>query len=162
MKQALVVAALFAAGCASVAPPPTQLPETRAHYIDGYLTRGQLPDMARMLPAPPAEGSAAGYPSGHASIGWATALVLAELAPGRTDALLARGHAFGDSRAICRVHYRSDIEAGRLVGAATVARLHADPVFNAQLAEARREIAAARARGATPPSHCDADMKALP
>ena len=31
------------------------------------------------------------YPSGHSSIGWAWALVLAEIAPGQADAVFARG-----------------------------------------------------------------------
>lgn len=101
------------------------------------------------------------YPSGHASIGWAWALALAEIAPDRADAILKRGHAFGESRVICRVHYRSDVEAGRIVGAATVSRLHADPVFVAQMAEAKREIAAARAAGARSPLDCAAEARAL-
>jgi acid phosphatase (class A) len=90
------------------------------------------------------------YPSGHASIGWAWALALTELAPDRSKEILARGHAFGTSRAICRVHWRSDLDAGRIVGAATVGRLHAEPLFNAQMALARDEIAAARAAGRGP------------
>lgn len=101
------------------------------------------------------------YPSGHASIGWAWALTLAEAAPDRADAILRRGYAFGQSRVVCGVHYRSDVEAGRIVGAATVARLHADPVYTAQLAEARKEIGAARAAGARSPLDCDAEARAL-
>lgn len=101
------------------------------------------------------------YPSGHASIGWAWALALAELVPDRADVLLRRGYAFGESRAICRVHWPSDVEAGRIVGAATVSRLHADPVFVAQMAEAKREIAAARAAGTKSPHDCAAEARAL-
>jgi acid phosphatase (class A) len=101
------------------------------------------------------------YPSGHAAVGWAWALVLAQVAPDRTDALLQRGRAFGQSRGICGVHWRSDIEAGRLVGAATVARLQSDAVFNAQLALARTEMAQARQRGATPGPQCTAHHEAL-
>ncbi len=59
------------------------------------------------------------------------------------------------------MHYRSDVESGRIVGAATVARLHADPVFTAQLAEARKEVEAARAAGAKSPLDCDAEARAL-
>jgi acid phosphatase (class A) len=77
------------------------------------------------------------YPSGHASIGWAWALALAEIVPERADAILARGYEFGHSRVICRVHWKSDVEAGRIVGAASVARLHTDPVFLAQMAKRR-------------------------
>jgi acid phosphatase (class A) len=39
------------------------------------------------------------------------------------------------------------LEAGRVVGAAAVARLQADPVFQAQAQLAKAEIAAARAKG---------------
>jgi len=101
------------------------------------------------------------YPSGHASIGWAWALVLAEIAPDRADAIFARGLAFGESRVVCGVHWRSDIEAGRVVGASTVSRLHTDPVFAAQLDLARKEIDAARAARAKSPLDCAAEAKAL-
>ncbi len=101
------------------------------------------------------------YPSGHASIGWAWALTLAEIAPERADAVLARGLAFGQSRVVCGVHWASDIEAGRVVGASTVSRLHADPVFAAQLAAARKEIEAARAAGLKSPLDCAAEAQAL-
>jgi acid phosphatase (class A) len=84
------------------------------------------------------------YPSGHAALGWAWALVLTEMAPDRADAVLARGMAYGESRVICGVHYPSDVEAGRLVGAALVARLKADPAFQADFAVAARELAQAR------------------
>jgi acid phosphatase (class A) len=87
------------------------------------------------------------YPSGHAALGWAWGLILAGLAPDKANALLQRGHAFGDSRMVCGVHWQSDIEAGRVVGAAAVARLQADPVFQAQTQLARAEIASARAKG---------------
>ncbi len=101
------------------------------------------------------------YPSGHASIGWAWALALAEIAPDRADAILARGYEYGQSRAICRVHWRSDLEARRVVGAASVSRLHSDPVFVAQMAQAKLEIAAARAAGLKSPLDCAAEKSAL-
>jgi acid phosphatase (class A) len=101
------------------------------------------------------------YPSGHASIGWAWALVLAEIVPDRADAIFARGLAYGESRLVCGVHWKSDVDAGRLVGAATVSRLHADPVFKAQLELARKEIETARVAGAKSPLDCAAEAKAL-
>jgi acid phosphatase (class A) len=101
------------------------------------------------------------YPSGHSSIGWAWALVLAEIAPDRADAILARGLAFGESRVVCGVHWSSDIQAGRVVGASAVSRLHADPVFKAQLNLARKEIEAARAANAKSPLDCAEEAKAL-
>ncbi|MFO1025844.1 MAG: phosphatase PAP2 family protein [Acetobacteraceae bacterium] len=101
------------------------------------------------------------YPSGHASTGWAWALILAELAPDRQDAVLARGRAFGQSRIVCNVHWQSDVLAGQAIGASTVARLHADPVFQADLAAARRELNAARAKQTPPARDCAAEAAAL-
>jgi acid phosphatase (class A) len=101
------------------------------------------------------------YPSGHTSIGWAWALTLTEIAPDRSVAILARGISFGESRMICGVHWHSDIEAGRIVGAATVSRLHADPVFVAQMALAKKEIDSARAAGLKPALDCAAESRVL-
>lgn len=89
------------------------------------------------------------YPSGHAAIGWMLALVFTELAPDRQDALLQRGLDFGESRIVCRVHWPSDVAAGRLMASAAFARLQADPVFAAQRDLARAEIAAQRKAAAS-------------
>ena len=97
------------------------------------------------------------YPSGHTAAGWAWALILTEIAPDRADAILARGRAFGESRMICNVHWRSDVEEGRVVGAAVVARLHADPAFIADVTAAKTEIAKARASDAAPTRDCAAE-----
>lgn len=84
------------------------------------------------------------YPSGHTSLGWGMALVLAELSPERQSALLRRGHEIGQSRVICGFHWQSDVDAGRLVASATVAQLHNDAAFTAMLAKAKDEIAPLR------------------
>jgi acid phosphatase (class A) len=47
------------------------------------------------------------------------------------------------------------------VGAATVARLHADSVYTAQLALARKEVEAARAAGIKSPFDCAAEARVL-
>jgi acid phosphatase (class A) len=100
------------------------------------------------------------YPSGHTTIGWAWALILSEIAPDRIDAILARGVAFGQSRVVCNVHWESDVIAGYQVGAALVARLHADPAFIADLTAAKAELAAVRAKGLKPTRDCVAEAKA--
>lgn len=98
------------------------------------------------------------YPSGHTALGWAWALVLAELAPDRAEAILARGLAYGESRVICNVHWQSDVVAGRTYGTAAVARMHANPEFTADIATAKAEIAAASAPDA---ALCAAEATAL-
>jgi len=101
------------------------------------------------------------YPSGHASVGWAWALALAELAPERMEPILRRGYAFGLSRVVCRAHWKSDVEAGRTVGAAVVSRLHGNAVFVAQMAEAKKEIERAHDAGKRSARDCAAEAKAL-
>lgn len=83
------------------------------------------------------------YPSGHAALGFAWALVLAELVPSHADALIERGRDFTWSRVVCGVHYPSDVEAGRTVASAAVARLHADADFRQMMDAARAELARA-------------------
>ena len=51
------------------------------------------------------------YPSGHTAIGWATALVLAEINPDRQNEILKRGFEMGQSRVICGYHFQSDVDA---------------------------------------------------
>ena len=58
-------------------------------------------------------------------------------------------------------HWYCDVDWGRVVGAATVARLHADPTFRADLDAARDELAAVRAKGVPPTGDCEAEAKAL-
>jgi acid phosphatase (class A) len=101
------------------------------------------------------------YPSGHTAIGWTWALILSEIAPEKTDAILARGRAFGESRVICNVHWHSDVVEGRFVGAAAVARLQADPGFRAEMKAAKAELAVVRSKGLKPTGDCQAESDAL-
>lgn len=98
------------------------------------------------------------YPSGHSAVGWGWALMLTEIVPDRTDAILQRGRDFGVSRMVCNAHWASDVQAGRMVGAATVARLHADSVFVADLAQAKSEAMRAPR---IDPAGCAAEAAAL-
>lgn len=101
------------------------------------------------------------YPSGHTSIGWAWALILAEIDPEHATALIERGRNYGHSRLVCNVHWFSDVQQGRFMGAATVARLHDNPEFVADLAKARRELAYARTLKRSLPRDCAAETAAL-
>lgn len=98
------------------------------------------------------------YPSGHATLSWASGLVLAELMPDRSTPLMTRARAYGESRMVCGVHTLSAVEAGRSTGAATVAAEHGLPEFRADLEGARVELAGLRQTAAKPdPAACQAE-----
>ena len=80
------------------------------------------------------------YPSGHTAIGWAWALILAEVFPEQATVILKRGKQFGISRNVCNVHWHSDVVYGRMMGAATVAILHSNTDFIIDLEAAKKEI----------------------
>ncbi len=123
-----------------------------------FLVNGQPSCVPHSEDATARDGS---YPSGHTAAGWVWALILAEIAPERADAVLARGWEFGQSRAVCNVHWQSDVTQGRVVGAALVARLHASEEFRADLDKARRELAALRAEGSPVDRDCEFEAQAL-
>ena len=99
------------------------------------------------------------YPSGHSALGFGWGLILAQAIPDRAAELVARGRAYGDSRRICNVHWLGDIEEGRVVASAVVARLNAEPAFRADLDAARAEVAALAERN--PGKDCAAEAALL-
>lgn len=114
-----------------------------------------VPEMQSLLEEDPS------YPSGHSALGWGFALILTELAPDRSNEILARGRAYTESRMVANHHWYSDVLWGRFMGAATLARLHADPTFRADLEAARDELDAIRAKGGAPIGDCEAEAAAL-
>jgi acid phosphatase (class A) len=100
------------------------------------------------------------YPSGHTAIGWTWAMVLTQVAPARANALLARGRQFGESRLVCNAHWQSDVLEGRAVAGGVFAKLQGNADFLADVAAARKEVAARQAAGAAPVG-CDTEAAAL-
>ena len=68
------------------------------------------------------------YPSLTATLGWGTALLLTEIIPEKKDQILRRGFELGRSGVITGTEYASDVQAGRTLACAVVARMHADTV----------------------------------
>lgn len=87
------------------------------------------------------------YPSGHSCYGFAAALILAEINPEHQNEIIKRGYEIGESRKIVGAHYDSDVQAGRIMAAATVAALHSNDAFQKQLAKAKAEFAKLKASG---------------
>ncbi len=104
--------------------------------------RVQLSRVCGENPAPAPEANPkerSSYPSGHAAYGWTTALILARVAPDRSQQVLARAADYALSREVCGVHFPSDVEAGRIMAVAVVDRLMRDPAFLADLTAAKAE-----------------------
>ncbi len=83
------------------------------------------------------------YPSGHSAHGMHVAMILAELAPQRADALYARGREYAESRYICGSHSYSAAEAGILSGAVIYGAEQASGTFRRDMEAARAEVEAA-------------------
>ena len=82
------------------------------------------------------------YPSGHSTLAFSMGVVLAQLIPAKSQAILARASQYAERRLVCAVHYRSDIVAGQQFGTILALRLMENPVFQAQMAKAKDELAA--------------------
>lgn len=80
------------------------------------------------------------YPSGHTTTGWTNALVLAELRLDRQNEIIQRGVEYGQSRVVCNMHWQSDVDAGRIMGAAQFARLQGDANFQKDMQKAKQEV----------------------
>lgn len=112
-------------------------------------TRDAVPDTC-YPPDELAKGLSWSYPSGHAATGWLLGLILSQAAPDRASQVLTWGRQVGERRIACRVHYPSDVAAGRMLASVMYAQLSTNPEFRVDLEAAKSEIAAARAKGAVP------------
>lgn len=83
------------------------------------------------------------YPSGHATMGYSFAVILAALAPQKSQAIMARASDFAENRLVCSMHYRRDIIAGAALGADVAFALLQNPQFKSQFAVAQAELRAA-------------------
>ena len=101
------------------------------------------------------------YPSGHSALGWGWGLVLAEVDPERTDAMLQRAREFGESRMVATCAGRATSTRGGVIAAATVARFHADPAFRAISTPLAAKSPAARQAGRRPTRDCAAEAASL-
>jgi acid phosphatase (class A) len=88
-------------------------------------------------------GKNATYPSGHATMGFALASMLSRLIPAKSGALMVRAQDYGYSRMVCGVHYRSDVEAGQVIGTSVVLAMSQNEQIRKDMDAARAELQAA-------------------
>lgn len=86
------------------------------------------------------------YPSGHATYGYVMAYLLSDMVPERRTEILKRAAEFAQQRAVCGVHFPSDLEAGRMGAEWLAQQFLASPQYQAASADARRELRAAVVR----------------
>jgi acid phosphatase (class A) len=83
------------------------------------------------------------YPSGHATFGFVVAYLLADMVPERRSELMVRAREFARQRAICGVHFPSDLEAGNQGSLWLVQRFLASEAYRKAAQPARDELRAA-------------------
>jgi acid phosphatase (class A) len=103
------------------------------------------------------------YPSGQATSGWAWAMVLAQVTPENATQIFARGRAIGESRIVCGVHNASAVEASRLLVNAMLTLAMATPEYQADMLNARQELAALRRASHVNPelARCEIEAKLI-
>ncbi|GAB7551432.1 phosphatase PAP2 family protein [Novosphingobium sp. 11B] len=84
-----------------------------------------------------------GYPSGHATMVFSMASILARLSPAKAPAIMARAAGYANGRVVCGRHFRSDVVAGQTYGMMIGERLMEKPTFQARFDEAAKELKAA-------------------
>lgn len=133
---------------------PTALPKTAAFFAcvaaADKAAAGQAKDYwrhprpavvsAAVHPLKPDRADDWGYPSGHATFAYSTAVLLAAMLPERRAALFDRADRYAHNRIVLGVHFPDDIEAGRLLGSAFGLQLLEDPAWRAGFAAARSEV----------------------
>lgn len=80
------------------------------------------------------------YPSGHSTGGTLFAVLLGQMVPEKRGEIMERGWAFALNRVVGGVHYRSDVEAGRIAGTVLALELLKDPAMKASFESARKEL----------------------
>ncbi len=80
------------------------------------------------------------YPSGHATMGYSMAMVLAQIVPEKSQAILARAAEYAENRLVCGAHYRTDIVGGQVLGTTVAIAMMNNPAFQAEMRAAADEL----------------------
>lgn len=88
-------------------------------------------------------------PSGHTSMAFSSAVILANLLPDYAPAIMRRAEQYGRHRIVCGAHHPFDVRSGQVLGTLVGATLLKSPALQPQLDAARAELAKAIARPTT-------------
>jgi acid phosphatase (class A) len=80
------------------------------------------------------------YPSGHTTMGYAMASILARLVPSKAPAIMGRAAGYAHNRLVCEEHFPADVTAGEAYGMMVAERLMEQPAFRVRFDAARSEL----------------------
>ncbi len=85
-------------------------------------------------------------PSGHTTMAFSSAVILANLLPDYAPAIMRRAETYGRHRIVCGAHHPFDVRSGQVLGTLIGNTLLKTPALQPQLDAARSELAKAIAR----------------
>ena len=88
-------------------------------------------------------------PSGHTSMAFSSAVILANLLPDYAPAIMRRAEQYGRHRIVCGAHHPFDVRSGQVLGTLVGTTLLKSPALQPQLDAARAELAKAIAKPTT-------------
>lgn len=88
----------------------------------------------------------ASNPSGHTSMAFSSAIVLAHLLPEHAPAIMRRAEQYGRHRIVCGAHHPFDVRSGQVLGTLVGVTLIKSPALQPQLNAARAELSLAIAK----------------
>ncbi len=91
------------------------------------------------------------YPSGHATYGYLMGDLLSELVPERRVVLMKRAEEYARQRAVCGVHFDSDLAAGKHGAQLLFDEMHASPDYRRDALSASVELREALGLAPRPP-----------
>ena len=80
------------------------------------------------------------YPSGHATVGYLSALVLRVMVPEKSQLILARAEEYAHNRVVCGEHYSADLRASKESAELLMGAMLGNPKFQEEFAAAKAEI----------------------
>lgn len=88
-------------------------------------------------------------PSGHTTMAFSSAVILANVLPDYAPAIMRRAEQYGRHRIVCGAHHPFDVRSGQVLGTLIGATLLQSPALQPQLEAARAELARAIAKPAS-------------
>jgi acid phosphatase (class A) len=97
----------------------------------------QLSDLVKPVVKLSSSGS---WPSGHATVGTMMGIILSDMVPEKRAEIMARASEYANNRVVAGIHYRSDVEMGKIAGSVIAAVLLGRDDFKTEFEQAKSEL----------------------